>query len=160
MAASPTEVLAADVDQLRDSDRRLSDEVKGLAASVNRLHSDLYGFERSVEKELKFIRWVGVFFAVTLVAVVGGSGRVVWDAATITAEVKHQGVRLDKVDQRLDKMEQQLGHQATNLNKVEQRLDKVEQQLGQQATSLNQVNQQLGLILQRLDQVVPKKGGG
>ena len=146
MAASPTEVLAADVEHLRESDHRLADEVKGLAASVNDLRSDFRVFERSVEKELKIIRWLGVFFSAILLAVVGGSGRMVWAAATLTAEVKYQGVRLDKVDQRLDK--------------VDQRLEKIEQQLGQQATNLTQVNQQLGLIFQRLDQGVPKKGGG
>ncbi len=45
-----------------------------------------------IQEHLKFIRWVGVFFAGILVAAVAGAGHVVWDAATINAEVNHQVV--------------------------------------------------------------------
>ena len=61
-----------------------------------------------IQEQLKFIRWAGVFFSGVLVAVVFGAGRVVWDAATITAEVKQQGARLDKVEKRLDGIDQKL----------------------------------------------------
>jgi hypothetical protein len=31
-----------------------------------------------------------------------GSGWVIWNAATVTAEVRHQGVQVEKVEKRLD----------------------------------------------------------
>ena len=61
-----------------------------------------------IQEQLKFIRWVGVFFAGILVAAVAGAGRVVWDAATINAEVKHQGERLEMVAKRLDGIDTKL----------------------------------------------------
>ncbi len=47
MPASPTELLTADVEQLRDSDRRLSDEIKSLTSSVNAMREDFAGWKSS-----------------------------------------------------------------------------------------------------------------
>ena len=80
------------------------------------------GFRNKVDTHLQFIKWIGVFFAGILVAVVFGAGRVVWDAATVSSdvkqqgrvletlnsEVKQQGTRLDKIDGRLEAMQKQL----------------------------------------------------
>ena len=55
------------------------------------LEKTFEGFRNKVETHLQFIKWLGVFFAGILVAVVVGSGRVVWDAATVSSEVKQQG---------------------------------------------------------------------
>ena len=69
-----------------------------------------------IERDLKFIRWIGAFFAMILVALVTGSVTVAWNASAVVSEVKHQGERLDKV-------EKQLEHQGERLDRIEKQLD-------------------------------------
>lgn len=104
----PTEIdlkLAEDLAEFRlESEKRFGDMEKSIAT----IHGELREFRAEVGVQLGIAKWLGVFFASILVAVVVGAGRVVWDAATINAEVQHQGARIEKVEKRLDAMDQKL----------------------------------------------------
>jgi hypothetical protein len=93
----PTEIdvkLANDLAEFRlETEKRFGSVEKGLAA---------------IDRDLKFIRWIGVFFAGVLVAVVFGAGRVIWDASALHSKVEQQGQRLEKVEGRLDAMDRKL----------------------------------------------------
>lgn len=56
---------------------------------------------------------------------------------------KTLNLRFDKVDQRLDKVEQRLDHVDQRLDKVEQRLDHVEQRLDKIEPQLEAINKKL-----------------
>jgi hypothetical protein len=104
MPGNPTatdEKLAADIHELGKS---LADFRVEVAGRFGGLDKSLEG----IHTELRFIRFIGVFFAGVLVAVVIGAGRVIWDAATITAEVKEHGGRIEKVEKRLDGIDAKL----------------------------------------------------
>jgi hypothetical protein len=118
----------------------LAEDIKGLTASMHAMREDFAGWKGSVETELNLIRTLGkwilaAFTSIAIVALTGGGG-LIWSAATLSSEVKHQGVRIDKLEAKVDRLEQ-----------------KVDQGFGQ-------INQQLGLISQRLDQVGAKTKGG
>ncbi len=100
-ATAPTELLAEDVRDLRESNRQIAVEIKGILTGL-----------ATVQTELRFIRWIGAFFAGILVMLVGGAITLSWNASALNSEVKQQGGRLEKIEQqfgRLDKIEQQLG---------------------------------------------------
>jgi tetrahydromethanopterin S-methyltransferase subunit G len=118
----PTETdlkLAEDLADFRlASERQFGAVEKSLAdfrvETANRFEKVTERFGRvdtalaGIETQLRIGRWIATFFAGVLVAVVFGAGRVVWDAATTSAEVRHQGERLDKVEKRLDAMDGKL----------------------------------------------------
>jgi outer membrane murein-binding lipoprotein Lpp len=92
----------------RSLDERIDDlsgDVKDLARRVGDFDNDL-----------KWLKRIGAFIAAMLVAAGAGSGRVIWDAATISADVKQQG-------RTLDAMASDVKHQGDRLEKVEKRLD-------------------------------------
>jgi hypothetical protein len=80
----------------------LAKEVKDLARSVDGLRNEFTGFRSTVETQLGVIKWIGVFFAGVLVALVAGAVNVAWNASALNSEVKQQGGRLDKMDAKLD----------------------------------------------------------
>jgi outer membrane murein-binding lipoprotein Lpp len=82
----------------------LRQEVKELTRSVNGLRTDY----AVVERDLKLIRWIGVFFAGVLVAVVLGAGRVVWDAATVTGKVDRLSEDVKELKSDVKQMAKQL----------------------------------------------------
>jgi archaellum component FlaC len=86
----------------------LTKEVRELGKGVDALRNEFTGFRASVETQLGFIKWVGVFFAGVLVALVAGAVNVAWNASALNSEVKTQGSRLDKMDGRLDGIAKQL----------------------------------------------------
>lgn len=102
MASGPT------VKSVEEDLGELAGEVKDLGRSVDALRNEVTGFRASVETQLGFIKWVGVFFAGVLVALVAGAVNVAWNASALNSEVKTQGGRLDKIEGRLDGMARQL----------------------------------------------------
>jgi hypothetical protein len=94
----------------------LAEDITGLTASIHALREDFAGWKGSIETELNLIRTLGkwILAAFTSIAIVAltGAGGLIWCAATLSSEVKHQGVRIDKLeaklDQRLDVMLQRL----------------------------------------------------
>jgi uncharacterized protein YlxW (UPF0749 family) len=104
----------------------LRDELtKGMAD----LRNEFTGFRSGVERELKLIRWIGVFFAGILVAVVFGSGHVVWDAATITAEVKQHGEKLNDLKAEVKQHGEKLNDLKAEVKQQDGRLDGMAKQL-------------------------------
>ncbi len=87
------------------------------------MRADLAGFRSGIESELKWIKRVGGTLAALVFAVVLGSGRVIWDAATIAADVRQQGTRLEKVEKRLDGFEGRLDGMAKRLDSIDTKLD-------------------------------------
>jgi len=118
-------------EHLAENPTDLHDQPKSLAASVNNLRTDFAGFRGSMESDMRTIRWAGSFFAAILVVLVGCAINPSWQAAVLNTDVKVQGSRLEKVEQRLDRADQQL-------DQIERRFDRV--------------NAQLAAVLQRSDQ--------
>ncbi len=54
-------------------------------------------FRAEVETNLKFIRWLGVFFASLLVSLFIGALTVAWNASSLNSDVKYQNRYLDDV---------------------------------------------------------------
>jgi predicted nucleic acid-binding Zn-ribbon protein len=156
----------------------LADEIKEIATGLVDLRTDLAGFKGSVETELKYIHaatnsLVKVLTGATI-AILAGAVGVIWSSSALNSEVKYQGVRIDKVEQRFDKVDGRLDQlssevkqQGIRLDKVDGRLDQLNSEVKQQGVRLenveqrleqrfDKVDQQFGQILQRLDQVVPK----
>ena len=82
-----------------------------------------------IQEQLKFIRWIGVFFAGLLVAEDFGAGRVVWDAATISGDVKQQGKVQEEVRGKVEQHGRLIDEQRTDLKEQGRRMDRVEQRL-------------------------------
>lgn len=61
-----------------------------------------------IDRDLKFIRWVGVFFAGILVVLVERSINLAWEASAVVSKVEQQGLRIDKLEKRLDGVDQKL----------------------------------------------------
>jgi uncharacterized protein YlxW (UPF0749 family) len=93
------------------------------------LRNEFTGFRSGVERELKLIRWLGVFFAGILVAVVLGSGHVVWDAATITADVKQHGEKLNDLNAEVKQHGERLNDLKAEVKQQDGRLDSMARQL-------------------------------
>jgi hypothetical protein len=91
-----------------DIDVKLAEGLADFRLETERRFGALDRTLAAINTELRLIRFIGVFFAGVLVAVAAGAGRVVWDAATLTAEVRQHGVRLDKVEKRLDGIDAKL----------------------------------------------------
>jgi uncharacterized coiled-coil DUF342 family protein len=163
MPPAPTELMAVDLKRLEDSYQRIAARIDGLEAGVQDFREESAGFRGRVDTYFGFMKWLGVFFAGILVAVVAGTGRVVWDASAVStsmkqqviqfdemrSEVKQQGKRLDGVEKRLDGVEKKLEQQGTRLDGIEKRLDGVEKRL-------DQMGKQLEILIRRGE---PKAGG-
>jgi archaellum component FlaC len=143
---APTELLAEDVGELRASNRQIAVEVKDLATSVNGLRTEFAGFKASVDTQLAFIKWVGTVFTAVLIAVLTGTGGLIWSASALNSRVEQQGGRLEKVEGRMEKVE-------GRLDKIEGRLDKIDQQLGR----LDKIEQQLGQLILNVDRIAKPK---
>lgn len=100
----------------------MHEQLKNLAAGVNNLRTDFAVFRGSMESDTRTIRWAGSFFAGILVVLVGCAINLSWQAAVRNTDVKVQGSRLEKVEQRLDRADQQL-------DQIERRFDRVDAQL-------------------------------
>ena len=97
----------------------LAQEVKDLGRGIDALRNEFTGFRSSVETELRLIRKLGGWFVGGLfgvfISVVVGAATVGWNASAVVAEVKYQGLRLDKIEQR----------QEASAEKVEKQLDTI-----------------------------------
>jgi len=116
-APAPTELLAEDVRDLRESNRLIAVEIKGILTG-----------QATMQTELRIIQRIGAFFAGILVVLVGVAITLSWGASALNSKVEQQGGRLEKIEGRLEKIEQQLG-----------RLDKIEQQLGQLNLNIDRI---------------------
>jgi predicted nucleic acid-binding Zn-ribbon protein len=94
--------------EVEDLTRGMADLRLDFTRSLAELRNEFTEFRSGIEKELKIIRWIGVFFAGVLTAVVIGSGHVVWDAATITAEVKQLREEMRELKSDFKEMAKQL----------------------------------------------------
>jgi hypothetical protein len=94
MPTATDEKLATDLTEFRIAvEKRFGSVDKALAES---------------ERDLKFIRWIGVFFAAILVALVAGSINVAWNAATIVSEVKQQREEMKELKSEVKQMAGQI----------------------------------------------------
>ena len=123
-------------EQIHDVGANLAGFRLEAAERLGALDKALEGFRNKVDTHLPFIKWIGVFFAGILVAVVFGAGRVVWDAATVSSDVKQQGRVLDTLNAevkqqgtRLDTLNAEVKQQGTRLDRIEGRLDAIAKQL-------------------------------
>jgi hypothetical protein len=89
----------------------LTQEVKGLGKMM-----------ADVSNDLRWIKRIGGALAALILAVVVGSGRVIWEAATITVKVDQQGIRLNDLTA-------EGKQQGARLEKVEKRLDGIDAKL-------------------------------
>jgi len=97
------------------TDERLAERIEALDKGLGEFRLAAEKRFGSIEATLADIRtdlgWIkrigGALLALLLAAAVG-SGRIIWDAATIDVQVKQQGARLDKVERRLDSIDGKL----------------------------------------------------
>jgi hypothetical protein len=82
--------VAEEVKDLAQEVRELGRRLEGGMADIR---ADLAGFRGEVKNDLRWIKGIGA-------ALLAGSGWVLWNAATATAEVRHQGMRLEKLEER------------------------------------------------------------
>lgn len=87
-----------------EAEKRFGSIEKGLGD----IRTDLAGFRSGVESELRWIKRVGGALAGLVLAVALGSGRVIWDAATVVSEVRQQGGRIEGLEGRMDRVEKRL----------------------------------------------------
>ncbi|MHB1559238.1 MAG: hypothetical protein ACYC61_17430 [Isosphaeraceae bacterium] len=141
-----------------------------MAERFGALETTFEGFRSKVDTHLQFIKWLGVFFAGILVAVVVGSGRVVWDAATVNSELKQQGRVLEtlasEVRQQGTRLEQQGRVLETLASEVKQQgrvLENLGSEVKQQGTRLERFEGRLDAVQKQLETLVnrpaPKPGG-
>src|SRR4051812_8817673 len=109
----PTDQLSGEI---KDLGLRLAARMEGVEAGLRGLREEFVISRERVDTHLASIKWVGVFAASALVATIIGAGRVIWDAATITVDVRQQGTRLEKVEKRLDGVEGRLDGMAKQLD--------------------------------------------
>ena len=115
--SAPTDLLAEDVRDLRESNHAVASEIKALQNGQATIHTEL----ATIKTELKFIKWLGGFSAALLMGVIGGAGSVIWSASALSSEVRQQGSRLEKVEGRLDRIDQQLGQIIQRLDQAKPR---------------------------------------
>jgi hypothetical protein len=113
MPGIPTEHIADDLGELRESHRQLATEfresnrqvleaVRDIGRKADENHREFVGFRSEVKNDLRWIKGIGAFFAVVLASMVAGSVTVAWNASAVVSEVTQPGKRLDKIEQRLD----------------------------------------------------------
>ncbi len=82
----------------------LADDIKELTEGVNGLKTEFAGFRGSVETQFAFLKWIRVFSARVLVALMGGAFAVSWTASSVVSEIKQQGVLVQKIERGLDQL--------------------------------------------------------
>ena len=84
-APAPTELLAEDIRDLRESNRLIVTEIKDLTTSVNGLRTEFAGFKASTEEQIKTIvgigRWVTAGFIGGVITVGISAAGVIWAAS-------------------------------------------------------------------------------
>lgn len=75
----------------------LTREVKELAKGMADLRVEFTGFRSTAETQLGVIKWIGVFFATVLVALVAGAVNVAWNASALNSDVKQMAKQLDTI---------------------------------------------------------------
>ncbi len=125
-----------------------------MAERFGALETTLEGFRSKVDTHLQFIKWIGVFFAGILVAVVVGSGRVVWDAATVSSEMKQQG----RVLETLASDVKQQGTRLEQQGRVLETLASEAKQRGRVLETLASEAKQRGRVLETLASDVKQQG--
>jgi hypothetical protein len=94
------------------TDEKLAERIDGLAGTLTDFRVEVAGKLAGIEVELRVIRnlgrWLlgGVFGLVA--AILTGSFAVGWAASSMTSKAEQQGVRLDKLEGRLDGIERKL----------------------------------------------------
>lgn len=112
---------------------------------IDALSEDMKELTRSIHDfggDLKWIKRIGAFVAVSLVAALVGSGRVIWEASAVNTKVDQQGKVLEEL--RADAKQQ-----GGRIEAVERRLDKIDGRL-------DAMTKQLDTLISR---TTPKKAG-
>ena len=87
MPTATDEKLATDLTEFRL-------EVEKRFGSLGR---ELGEFRTEVRTQLGFIKWLGIFFATVLVALVAGAVNVAWNASALNSDVKQMAKQLDTI---------------------------------------------------------------
>jgi hypothetical protein len=77
--------------EVRDMGRRLEGGIAEIRADLAGFRGEMAGFRGETRNDLRWIKGIGA-------ALLAGSGWVFWNAAIATAEVRHQGTRLEKLE--------------------------------------------------------------
>ena len=84
-----------------DIDVKLAKDLAEFRLEVERrfgsIEKDLGEFRTEVRTQLGFIKWLGVFFASVLVALVAGAVTVAWNASALNSDVKQMAKQLDTI---------------------------------------------------------------
>lgn len=84
-----------------DIDVKLAEDLAEFRLEVEKrfgsIEKDLGEFRTEVRTQLGFIKWLGVFFASVLVALVAGAVNVAWNASALNSDVKQMARQLDAI---------------------------------------------------------------
>ncbi len=150
---TPTDQLADAIEGLHGSIDRLNARIDSLDENIRGMAQGFAEFRGSVNTQLATIRWLGVFFASILVAVVVGAGRVVWDASALTSKVE----QLSNNSSALTNEVKQLSKDSSALtSEVKQLSTRVERIDGRLDTWAEKVNKQLDVLIHRAQPEAPK----
>jgi septal ring factor EnvC (AmiA/AmiB activator) len=126
---------------------------------IDALSGDMQGLTRTVHdfaSDLRWIKRIEAFVAVSLVAALAGSGRVIWEASAVNTKVDQQGKVLEELradvkqhGKVLEDLRADAKQQGGRLEAVERRLDKIDGQV-------DAIGKQLDTLLSR---TAPKPGG-
>jgi hypothetical protein len=78
-------------------DVKLAEDLADFRVDVEKRFGSVGQVLAGVERELKFIRWIGTFFAGVLFVLVTGVVTVAWNASAVVSEVRYQRERLEEV---------------------------------------------------------------
>jgi hypothetical protein len=91
-----------------ETDVKLADDLADFRLETEKRFGAVEKSLGAIERDLKFVRWIGTFVAALLVAGVASSWRVIWDASAVNSKVEQQAQRIDRVEKRLDGIDAKL----------------------------------------------------
>ncbi len=133
-----------------------------MVARFGAIETNLEGFRNRVDTQLQFIKWMGVFFSGILVAVVFGAGRVVWDAATVSSEVKQQGRTMETLSSEVKQQGRTMETLSSEVKQQGRTMETLSSEVKQQGTRLDRIDGGLDAVQKQLEILVkrsaPKAG--
>jgi DNA repair exonuclease SbcCD ATPase subunit len=100
-----------------------------LAEKFGSLNTRHETFRSEVETNLKFIRWIGTFFAGILVSIFIGLITLAWHASALNSDVGHMERHLAEVIVEVKSLDARVGKVESRMDGIEQRMDGMSKQL-------------------------------
>src|SRR5437016_7497435 len=87
--------------QLAEDIHEVAEHLAGFRVEVAERFGVVNTGLKEIQGDLRWIKWIGGFFATALMALIAGAVTVSWNASALNSEVKHQGGRLEALNSEL-----------------------------------------------------------